>query len=70
MYLLRDGVEGNRMIRAQFSSVALSTMEESDAANKSLLSSVESKLRLTRTDNKKFQVACTLFLSKHKSFCI
>lgn len=51
--IVKDGVEGNRMIRAQFSSVALSTTEESDAANKSLLSSVENLLKLDQDTTKK-----------------
>lgn len=64
--IVKDGVEGNRMIRAQFSSVALSTTEESDAANKSLLSSVENLLKLDQDTTKKIN----LFISPYREGAI
>ncbi|THF94259.1 hypothetical protein TEA_011485 [Camellia sinensis var. sinensis] len=41
--IVKGGVEANQVIRAWFYSVALSTMEEAIATNKSFLSSIDSK---------------------------
>ncbi|KAI8013900.1 Kinesin-like protein KIN-5D [Camellia lanceoleosa] len=51
--IVKDGVEANQVVRAQFSSVALSTMEEAIATNKSFLSSIEDLLKLDQDASKK-----------------
>ncbi|CAL5334847.1 unnamed protein product [Camellia sinensis] len=51
--IVKGGVEANQVIRARFSSVALSTMEEEIATNKSFLSSIEDLLKLDQDASKK-----------------
>ncbi|KAF7113545.1 hypothetical protein RHSIM_RhsimUnG0121300 [Rhododendron simsii] len=51
--IVKDGLEANQTIRAQFSSIALSTIDESDEASKSCLSSIENLLRLDQDTTKK-----------------
>ncbi|THG19576.1 hypothetical protein TEA_013990 [Camellia sinensis var. sinensis] len=51
--IVEGGVEANQVIRARFSSVALSTMEEEIATNKSFLSSIEDLLKLDQDASKK-----------------
>ncbi|KAL7248233.1 hypothetical protein ACSBR2_003026 [Camellia fascicularis] len=51
--IVKGGVEANQVIRARFSFVALSTMEEAIATNKSSLSSIEDLLKLDQDASKK-----------------
>ncbi|XP_058214958.1 kinesin-like protein KIN-5D [Rhododendron vialii] len=51
--IVKDRLETNQTISAQFSSIALSTMDESDEASKSCLSSIENLLRLDQDTTKK-----------------
>ncbi|KAF5955017.1 hypothetical protein HYC85_007873 [Camellia sinensis] len=51
--IVKGGVEANQVIRAWFSSVALSTMEEAIATNKSFLSSIDDLLKLDQDASKK-----------------